>query len=64
MGTGTVTVSGVNRVVRNYTVRWMTYDGGTTLETDYSVPYGTKASFEGTNPTRPSTAQYHYRFDG
>jgi hypothetical protein len=64
MGTGTVTVSGVTRTINKYTVKWMTYDGSSTLETDTNVEYGTKATFNGTNPIRDSSAQYNYSFAG
>lgn len=64
MGTGTASIKGVTRTINKYTVKWMTYDGGTTLETDTNVEYGTKATFNGTNPIRDSSAQYNYSFAG
>jgi hypothetical protein len=50
--------------VRKYTVTWKSQNGSTTLETDTNVAYGTKPTFNGTAPTKSSTAQYDYTFAG
>ncbi len=50
--------------VRKYTITWKSQDGSTTLETDTNVAYGTKPTFNGTAPTKSSTAQYDYTFAG
>ena len=47
-----------------YTVTWMNYDGTSILETDEEVPYGSAPSYNGSNPTKPSTPQYSYSFIG
>ena len=49
--------------VERYTVRWENYDG-TELEVDTNVEKGTTPSYGGVTPTRESTAQYTYAFDG
>lgn len=58
MGTGTVSTGGITRTVNKYTVKW--YNGSTLLETDNNVEYGTQPDYNGSNPTRASTAQYSY----
>ena len=49
--------------VQKYTIRWFNYDG-TPLETDTDVPYGTKPTYNGTTPTKPSDDYYTYGFAG
>ncbi len=47
----------------HYTVVWKNYDGSV-IRTDESVPEGTVPQFGGTDPERPSDAQYDYSFTG
>ena len=47
---------------KSYTVTWKNYDGKV-LKTD-TLTYGDMPSYSGTTPTKPSTAQYSYTFDG
>gem|GEM_PF-2533344 len=47
--------------VAEYTVTWVN-DDGTVIEKDENVPYGTTPSFDGTVPTKASTAEYDYTF--
>ena len=49
--------------VRTYTIIWKNYSGSV-LETDNNVPYGANPSYDGTTPTRPSTAEFSYTFTG
>ena len=57
---------------KQYTITWKNWDGEIIKtkdlegdETDsYAVPYGTKAEFLGTNPTRESNIDYTYSFTG
>ena len=66
--TGTVTsnitiTANFSRTTRTYTILWKNYDG-TVLETDNNVQYGATPSYNGTTPTRASTAEYSYSFSG
>ncbi|MBQ7698162.1 MAG: InlB B-repeat-containing protein [Paludibacteraceae bacterium] len=47
-----------------YTVTWKSEDGTTTLETDADVAENDASSFDKSAPTKPSTAEYEYTFDG
>lgn len=49
--------------LREYTVTWYNHDG-TVLETDYNVPYGTIASYDGESPTKQGDAQWSYVWVG
>ena len=47
-----------------YTVTWKSEDGLTTLETDADLASGTATAYNSSTPTKASTAQYNYTFDG
>ena len=49
--------------VKNYKVVWKDADG-TVLETDESVAYGDRPSYDGKAPAKAADAQYTYTFDG
>ena len=48
---------------RTYTVTWLNTDG-TELEKDENVPYGSIPTYDGAEPTKPSTAEHNYIFAG
>ena len=57
----TITAYGA-KTLRSYTIKFVNYDG-TTLQTK-TVNYGEVPSYTGSTPTKPSTAQYNYTFNG
>jgi len=59
--TGNITVTASQtRSDRTYTVKW--YNGSTLLETDTGVGYNATYTYNGSTPTKSSTAQYSYTF--
>ncbi len=50
--------------INYYTITWKSEDGNTTLETDADVAEGTATSFDKADPTKTSTAEYTFTFDG
>ena len=61
--TGTTTVTGgCVRSNRVYTIQWIGADGSTVLETDSNVAYNAVLTYNGSTPSKPSTAQYNYTF--
>ena len=49
--------------LNSYTVTWKN-DDGTELEKDENVAYGATPSYDGAEPTKPSTAEKNYIFSG
>lgn len=49
--------------VRTYKVTWLN-SNGEVLETDLNVPYGDTPSYDGAEPSIPSTEQFTYKFTG
>lgn len=61
--TGATTVTGgCTRSDRLYTIQWIGENGSTVLETDSNVKYGAVLTYNGSTPSKPSTAQYSYAF--
>ena len=61
--TGATTVAGgCTRSDRLYTIQWIGADGSTVLETDSNVKYGDVLTYNGSTPSKASTAQYNYTF--
>lgn len=61
---GSVTVyRTASPVDRYYTITWKNWDG-TVLETDTNVIHDATPSYDGSTPTRASTAEYNYTFSG
>ncbi len=61
--TGATNVTGgCERSDRLYTIQWIGADGSTVLETDSNVKYGAVLTYNGSTPSKPSTAQYSYAF--
>ncbi|MCR4874790.1 MAG: InlB B-repeat-containing protein, partial [Clostridia bacterium] len=52
------------KTVNTYTITWVDEDGTTILETDEDVEYGETPTYNGETPTKASTAQYTYAFNG
>ena len=50
--------------LRSYTVTWYDETGGTVLETDRNVTYGSMPSFDGDEPAKAATAEFTYVFYG
>ena len=61
--TGTTTITaGSEKSDRLYTIQWIGENGSTVLETDSNVKYGAVLTYNGSTPSKPSTAQYSYAF--
>lgn len=60
---GATSISAVTATTaRKYTIRWIGADGSTALETDSDVAYNATLTYNGSTPTKASTAQYSYTF--
>ena len=54
-----------SKTPRTYTVTWMPQDGqGNAYETDTSVAYNARPSYDGTEPTKAADAEHTYTFVG
>ena len=54
-----------SKTARTYTVTWMPQDGqGNAYETDTSVAYNARPSYDGTEPTKAADAEHTYTFVG
>lgn len=51
-----------DQTLRKYTIAWKNGDGNV-IETDYNVSYGETPVYNGSIPTKTSTAQFNYVFD-
>ncbi|MCC8103097.1 MAG: leucine-rich repeat protein, partial [Clostridiales bacterium] len=56
--------AGSTTVTTNIVVTWVDADGTTVLETDNSVAYGTRPSYDGNTPTKATDDTYIYTFSG
>lgn len=52
-----------NEEARKYTISWKN-ENGTDIEVDYDQPFGAAIAFNSATPTKKSTTQYTYAFDG
>ncbi len=52
-----------SETVNKYTITWKN-DDDTILETDENIPYGESPTYDGTFPTKDSTAEWTYAFYG
>ena len=60
---GATSISAVTATTaRKYTIRWIGSDGSTAIETDSDVAYNATLTYNGSTPTKASTAQYSYTF--
>ncbi|MBQ4395562.1 MAG: hypothetical protein II825_09760 [Paludibacteraceae bacterium] len=52
-----------NEEARKYTISWKN-ENGMDIEVDYDQPFGAAIAFNSATPTKKSTTQYTYAFDG
>ncbi len=60
--TGKKITATANFTIKKYTVTFVNWDGSKLAA--YSINHGSNATYSGSTPTRPSTAQYSYTFKG